>query len=80
MSSLLISVSLLPKKSTNQKSETEFKLSSSKYYSHGPELGPCVECVYLLGGEGTLAPGLAAEVLGPWGVEGAQSTVGHCNK
>lgn len=30
-----------------------------------------------LGGEGTLAPGLATEVLGPWGVEGAESTVGH---
>lgn len=30
-----------------------------------------------LGGEGTLAPGLAAEVLGPWGVERTKSTVGH---
>lgn len=30
-----------------------------------------------LGGEGTLAPGLAAEVLGPWSMERAKSTVGH---
>lgn len=75
-----MSVSLLPKKYRNWKSEIEFKLSSSKYKSPGPESGSDVECVYLLGGEGTLAPGLAAEVLGPWGVEGAESTVGHCNK